>query len=67
MGVLSLLVIGFIYAAFPLTVLAADSEDRMAGIETRLTNIENNQKDILLRLEKILAELDRLRIWVHRR
>ena len=36
-------------------------------IEERLKKIESNQQETLKRQEKILAELDNLRVWVARR
>ncbi len=36
-------------------------------LQTRMTTIEEQQKEILAKEDKILEELDRLRIWVHRR
>lgn len=47
---------------------AGDSVDetltRLGSIELRLKKIEENQKEMLARQEKILAEIDRLRIWI---
>lgn len=40
---------------------------KISLLEKRLQVIEANQKEILSREEQILAELDRLRIWIHRR
>ncbi len=34
------------------------------GIKIRLANIEKTQQDILVEKEKILEELDRIRVWV---
>ena len=56
----------------PLTPLAQaqsskdELSDTLASIESRIQKIEVQQQEILTRLEKILAELDRLRVWVHR-
>ncbi|OQA57572.1 MAG: hypothetical protein BWY42_00419 [Candidatus Omnitrophica bacterium ADurb.Bin277] len=60
-----------------LTVHAAQEEgdepwmDRFfrefANIQTRLDKIEERQQEILDKEDKLLAELDRLRVWVHRR
>ena len=36
-------------------------------VEERVKKIETNQQEILDRQEKILAELDNLRLWVARR
>ena len=35
-------------------------------IEARVKKVEMDQKEILDRQEKILTEIDRLRVWVHR-
>lgn len=35
-------------------------------IEARVKKVETDQKEILSRQEKILTEIDRLRVWVHR-
>lgn len=53
-------------------VFAADvSSEQMAAdlgnIKTRLTALEAGQKEIIAKEEKILEELDRVRIWVHRK
>lgn len=39
---------------------------QLGSIELRLKKIEENQKEMLARQEKILAEIDRLRIWTRR-
>ena len=36
-------------------------------IKTRLENVEKQQQEIAAKDDKILEELDRLRIWVHRK
>ena len=36
-------------------------------IKTRLAALDAQQKEILAKEDKILAELDRVRIWVHRK
>lgn len=41
--------------------------DKVRLIEERVKKIETNQQEILDRQEKILAELDNLRLWVARR
>jgi len=38
----------------------------LADIRTRLTALEEGQKEIIAKEEKILEELDRIRIWVRR-
>lgn len=38
-----------------------------AGIKSRLAAIEEQQKQILAKEDEILAELNRVRIWVHKR
>ena len=40
---------------------------QFSSIETRLANLEKGQQDILAKEDKILEELDRIRIWVHRK
>lgn len=40
---------------------------RVRSIEERLVKVEANQKEILDREEKILAELDTVRVWATRR
>ena len=35
-----------------------------SGIKTRLADVEKAQQDILAQKDKILEELDRLRVWV---
>gem|GEM_PF-3227895 len=39
----------------------------LEGIKARLATIEEQQKEILAKEDKILTELDRVRIWVHKR
>jgi len=39
----------------------------MDAMKTRLTAIEAQQREILAKEDKILEELDRVRIWVHRK
>lgn len=39
---------------------------KLSSVEDRIRQIEKNQQDILAKQEKILAELDRIRIWVRR-
>jgi hypothetical protein len=39
----------------------------LSDIKTRLAAIEQQQKEILAKEDKILEELDRVRIWVHRK
>lgn len=41
--------------------------DKVRRIEERVKKIETDQQEILNRQEKILAELDNLRLWVARR
>ena len=40
--------------------------NKIRSVEERLKKIEANQQEILNREDKILAEIDRLRIWTHR-
>jgi hypothetical protein len=37
------------------------------AINTRLTNIEKQQKDIAAKDDLIVEKLDQLRVWVHRK
>jgi hypothetical protein len=39
----------------------------LSEIKTRLTAIEERQKEIIAKEDKILEEVDRVRIWVHKR
>ncbi len=39
----------------------------LTDIKTRLTNLEAGQKEIMAKEDKILEEVDRVRIWVHKR
>jgi hypothetical protein len=39
----------------------------LLDIKTRLANIELQQKEILAKEDKILEEVNRVRMWVHKR
>ena len=39
----------------------------LSDIKTRLTTLEERQKEIIAKEDKILEEVDRVRIWVHKR
>ncbi len=39
----------------------------LGDIKTRLATLEEQQKEIIAKEDKILEELDRVRIWVHRK
>jgi len=39
---------------------------KLSSVEDRIKQIEKNQQDILAKQEKILAELDRIRVWIRR-
>jgi len=39
----------------------------LESIKTRLVTVEQQQQQILAKEDKILEELDRVRIWVHRK
>ena len=39
----------------------------LGDIKARLASLESGQKEILAKEDQILAELDRIRIWVHRK
>jgi len=47
------------------------SNDHVLGeiedIKTRLTNVEKQQQEIADKDNEILAKLDQLRVWVHRK
>ena len=36
-------------------------------VKTRLTNLEAGQKEIIAKEDKILEEVERVRMWVHKR
>ena len=68
---LSLFVGAFLLAA---QVFAAEEKSGteqwksdLSDIKTRLAALDAQQKEILSKEDKILAELDRVRIWVHKR
>ena len=39
----------------------------LSDIKTRLATLEERQKEIISKEDKILEELDRVRMWVHKR
>lgn len=39
----------------------------LSDINKRLATLESQQKEIIAKEDKILEELDRVRIWVHKR
>lgn len=39
----------------------------LSDIKTRLAALEERQKEIVAKEDNILEELDRIRIWVHRK
>ena len=39
----------------------------LSDMKTRLTSLEERQKEIITKEDNILEELDRIRIWVHRK
>ena len=43
------------------------SKSDLGDLKNRLTVLETGQKEILAKEDKILEELDRIRIWVHRK
>lgn len=43
---------------------AAQFQSEFNGIKTRLANVEKTQKDILSQKDKIIEEIDRVRVWV---
>jgi hypothetical protein len=42
-------------------------KSELGEIKTRLANLEAGQKEILAKEDKILAEVERVRKWVHKR
>ena len=40
---------------------------KISALEERLKQMETSQKEILAQEEKILAEINRLRYWIHNR
>jgi len=63
----------FLTAFLSLIPALADAQDpqeemlaKLASIEGRLAKLETDTKEILAREEKILTELDRIRIWIRR-
>ncbi len=64
--VLLFLVLGFLTLSFK--ALAADELTlRIGSIEERVKKIEASQQDIITGQQKILAELENLRVWIARR
>jgi hypothetical protein len=45
---------------------ASDKSD-LSAVKARLTALEEGQKEILAKEDIILAKLDQLRVWVHRK
>ena len=43
------------------------TKNDLNDIKTRLAALEKKQDDIITKEDKILEELDRVRIWVHKR
>ena len=39
----------------------------LSDIKTRLTTLEGQQKEIIAKEDQMIEELDRIRIWVHRK
>jgi hypothetical protein len=56
-------------ASFVSPAFAADEQLKsdITEIKNRLTALEEGQKEIIAKEGKILEELDRVRIWVHKR
>jgi hypothetical protein len=64
--------LGGIFCVFP--ALAAEEKPSseqlksdLGEIKARLTTIEQQQKEILAKEDKIFEELERVRVWVHKR
>ena len=47
--------------------LAEQWKGDLSDINSRLTTLEEQQKEIIAKEDSILEELDRIRIWVHRK
>ncbi|MDD5225756.1 MAG: hypothetical protein PHV97_01050 [Candidatus Omnitrophica bacterium] len=64
--------LGGILLTFPLFAAEEPSgteqtKGDLGDIKTRLAALEAGQKEILAKEDKILEEVDRVRIWVHRK
>ena len=46
---------------------ATQMKSDLSDIKTRLASLEERQKEIIAKEDKILQELDRIRMWVHKR
>ncbi len=66
---LKLLLAVLLMAAFVSPSFAADEriQNDLNEIKNRLAALEENQKEIIANQGKILQEIDRVRIWVHKR
>jgi len=68
---LSLLLVGILWASHALAVEEKPWTEQLKGdlsdIKSRLAILEERQKEIIAKEDKILEELDRIRIWVHRK
>jgi hypothetical protein len=59
----------FVSSAFALEEQAGTerSKSDLSDIKNRLTTIEKQQSEIIAKEDQILKELDRIRIWVHKK
>ncbi len=68
---LSLLLLGILVASPAFAVVEKTSTEQvkrdLGDIKTRLTALEAGQKEIMAKEDKILEEVDRVRMWVHKR
>ena len=68
---LSLLLGGILLASKVFAVEEKPWVEQLKGdisdVKTRLTTLEEQQKEIVAKEDQILEELDRVRIWVHRK
>jgi hypothetical protein len=64
---LFLLVMGILAAPRAGAAEEGPSSSELEGIKARLAALDQQQKEILDKEDKILEELDRIRIWVHRK
>jgi hypothetical protein len=46
---------------------AEQLKGELSDIKVRLATLEEQQKEIIAKEDKILEEVDRVRIWVHKR
>ncbi|HNX69574.1 MAG TPA: hypothetical protein PLL75_06400 [Candidatus Omnitrophota bacterium] len=62
-----LMTVGFYVNAFAAEEAPAGPSRELTEIKGRLENIEKQQQELSAKDDKILEELDRLRVWVRRK